>query len=673
MQSNHNHHHHHQTHEQQGSEEHDNHAGHNPAVFKQKFWVSLMLTIPALLFSHTLQSWFGVDLSFYGSEYISAVFGVVIFFYGGSVFIKSAKEEISSRRPGMMTLVSMAITIAFLYSSLVTLGYVDGMDFWWELATLVTIMLLGHWLEMASVHKAQGALHELAKLIPDEAEVVTGGKRNTVPVAQLKVGDKVFVRPGGYIPIDGKITKGTSEINESMLTGESQLVKKTIHEQVIGGTVNMSSALTIEVTESEENTVLAGIMRVVHDAQISKSKAQVLADKAAFWLTFVAISAALLTWVGWWLAGAQAGFIFERVVTVLVIACPHALGLAIPLVTSIATTRAAKNGLLVRERMALESARNIDVVLFDKTGTLTKGEQGVIEVVAEDSRRAISLAAAIERESEHSIARAIVEYADKQNTPVVHAAHFTALAGYGVQAKIKGKTVHVGGPRLLEKLHLKLGAELKSTTDTAIADGKTVVYVVESKQILAAIILADTIRTTSKAAVATLQGMGKRVAIITGDNEGVAAWVAKELNISEYFADVLPELKAQVVRQIQADGSKVAMVGDGINDAPALVQADVGIAIGAGTDVAIESAGIVLASSDPSGVAKIFTLSRQTYRKMVQNLIWATGYNILALLLAAGVTYGAGFVLSPAVGAVLMSLSTIIVAVNAQLLRRTKL
>lgn len=458
-----------------------------------------------------------------------------------------------------------------------------------------------------------------------------------------------------------------------MITGESKPVKKTVDSEVIGGTINANGALTIEVTKVGSDTALAGIMKLVEDAQTSKSKTRVLADKAAFYLTFVALGAALLTWVGWQLAGASTGFIFERVVTVLVIACPHALGLAIPLVTAISTTLAAKNGLLVRERMALEAARNIDVVLFDKTGTLTKGEQGVVDIVAQDDMHVLSLAKALEDESEHPIARAIVDYADSHNTPKAHATSFSALSGRGVRAKIDGKLVYVGGPRLLEELKIKPNDELQAVTQKASTDGKTVVYVIEGKSVVGAIMLADVIREESKEAVAQLHAMGKRVAMLTGDSKGVAAWVSKELGIKEYFAEVLPEHKAETVKKLQADGSRVAMVGDGVNDAPALTQADIGIAIGAGTDVAIESAGIVLASNDPRGVAKIVKLSKRTYGKMLQNLAWATGYNALAIPLAAGVTSALGFVLSPAIGAVLMSLSTIIVAINAQFLRNIKL
>lgn len=652
---------------------HDKHAGHNPNMFKQKFWLSLLLTIPTLLFSHTVQGWLGFELMFPGSEYIPAIFGAIIFFYGGLVFLKSAKAELAAKQPGMMTLISMAITVAFIYSSLVTLKLVSGMDFWWELATLVTIMLLGHWLEMASVESAQGALNELAKLLPDEAELVEHGESRKVSVSQLKVGDAVLVRPGAQVPVDGKVIKGESEVNESMLTGESRPVKKIVGAEVIGGTINANGALTIEVTKVGDDTALAGIMKLVDEAQTSKSKTQILADRAAFLLTIIAILAALATWITWWALGESAEFILERVVTVLVVACPHALGLAIPLVTAISTTLAAKNGLLIRQRAALEAARNIDVVLFDKTGTLTKGEQGVVAIVSSDDARTLSLAAALEKESEHPIAKAIFQYARSQNVPEIHTTDFSALSGRGVRAKAGGKMVYVGGPRLLEELKLKLDSELQKAAEEASTDGKTVVYVVEDKTVLGAIMLADVIREESKEAVARLHDMGKRVAMLTGDSKGVAAWVAKELGIKEYFAEVLPENKAETVKKLQADGSRVAMVGDGVNDAPALTQADIGIAIGAGTDVAIESADIVLASSDPRGVAKIVTLSKATYRKMLQNLAWATGYNALAIPLAAGVTSGIGFVLSPALGAVLMSLSTIIVAINAQFLRRIKL
>lgn len=652
---------------------HDKHAGHNPNMFKKKFWLSFALTIPVLLYSHTIMELLNFSMpAFPGSEWLPPILGLVIFFYGGLVFLKSAWAELAARMPGMMTLISMAITVAFVYSLAVSLKLVVGMDFWWELATLVTIMLLGHWLEMASVMNAQGALQELAKLLPDEAELLIKGSTKTVLVSDLKVDDQILIRPGANIATDGEVINGESDVDESMLTGESKPVKKQLKALVIGGTTNGSGSLTVRVTKVGNDTALAGIMKLVADAQESKSKTQVLADKAAYYLTFIAIGAALMTWLGWaLLTDRSASFILERVVTVLVIACPHALGLAIPLVTAISTTLAARNGLLVRERMALEASRNIDVILFDKTGTLTKGEQGVVDIVSNNKAEhaLLALAAAVEADSEHPIARAIVTSAIASKITIPKASNFLALSGRGAKAKIDGQTVHVGGPRLLEELSVKAAEVVSKAAEKASIDGKTVVYVVEGKVIHGAIMLADVIRPESKEAVQSLQQSGKRVAMLTGDAKGVAAWVSNELGIAEYFAEILPEHKAEVVKKLQADGSRVAMVGDGVNDAPALTQADIGIAIGAGTDVAIESAGIVLASSDPRGVAKIIRLSKATYRKMVQNLGWAAGYNALAIPLAAGVTASWGFVLSPALGAVLMSLSTIVVAINAQFLR----
>ena len=655
--------------------EHDKHAGHSPTAFKQKFWLSLILTIPALVFSASIQSWLHYSLKFTGSGYIPAIFGIILFWYGGLVFLKSAKIEIEGRQPGMMTLISLAISVAFGYSLAITLHLLQGMDFWWELATLITIMLLGHWLEMASVQNAQGALKELAKLLPDEAELIIDDTIKTVSVGELKVGDLVLIRPGAKVPADGEVVKGESDVNESMLTGESKPVKKSVSAQVVAGTINGSGSLSVKVTKIGDDTALAGIMKLVAEAQSSKSKTQILADRAAYYLTFVALGAALATLLGWSLfSNRSATFILARIVTVLVIACPHALGLAVPLVTAISTTLAAKNGLLIRQRMALETTRNIDVIVFDKTGTLTTGKQGVVDFIAPKGTKALlAVAAAVEAESEHPIARAIVGSAKERNLHFPQAHNFASLPGRGAKATINGKTVYVGGPRLIEELQATVPEVISKAASKASQDGKTVVYVIENKTVSGVIMLADVIREESKEAIATLHSMGKRVAMLTGDSTGVAAWVAKELGISEYFAEVLPENKAEIVKKLQADGSKVAMVGDGVNDAPALTQADIGIAIGAGTDVAIESAGIVLASNDPRGVAKVVRLSKATYRKMLQNLAWATGYNALAIPLAAGVTAAFGFVLSPAFGAVLMTLSTIIVAMNAQFLRKLKL
>ncbi|NCU30735.1 copper-translocating P-type ATPase [Candidatus Saccharibacteria bacterium] len=663
----------HDNHMNSNKHDHDKHTGHSPEMFKQKFWLSFALTIPVLYFSQTIQNLLGYNaFTLPGNTYIPAILGVFIFFYGGLVFLKGAKSELASKQPGMMTLISLAISVAFIYSSLITLNILDGMDFWWELATLVTIMLLGHWLEMASVMNAQGALKELAKLLPDEAELITKDGVKKVAVSELKVNDKVLIRPGVQIPVDGLVVKGESKVNESMLTGESKPVDKVKNDNLVAGSVNGSGSLTMKVTRVGDETALAGIMRLVSEAQSSKSKTQLLADKAAAYLFYVALLAAIVTAIGWSVAGESGAFVLERVVAVLIIACPHALGLAIPLVTAISTSKAANAGLLVRERSALESARNVDIVLLDKTGTLTTGEQGVVDIQADNIKELLAFASGVEQESEHPIARAIVTKAKEMGIKPKSAQKFTALAGRGAQASIGDKTYFIGGPQLLKERSVKLNAKYKNAAKNAHKNGQTVVYVLQDEEVMGAIMIADTIRKESKQAIASLHKAGKKVAIITGDSEGVAQWVAHELNIDEYHAEVLPGQKADVVKQLQADGSKVAFVGDGVNDAPALTQADVGIAIGAGTDVAIESAGIVLASSDPDGVVKIINLSKATYRKMQQNLVWATGYNVLAIPLAAGVLASIGFVLSPAVGAVLMSLSTIIVAFNAQLLRGVK-
>jgi len=656
-------------------EDHDKHTGHNPNMFKQKFWVSLLLTLPVLYFSETIQDLLSFSApSFMGSDYIPAVLGIIIFFYGGLVFLRSARAEVANRQPGMMTLISMAISVAFVYSSLITLKIVDGMSFWWELASLITIMLLGHWLEMASVSNAQGALKELAKLLPDEAELITKEGTKTAQISELKVGDKVLVRPGAGIPMDGLVAKGESKVNESMLTGESKSVEKSKDSEVIGGTINGSGSLTVQITKTGDDTALSGIMKMVADAQATKSKTQLLADKAASYLFYYAILAAFVTAISWTVFGdASANYTLERIVAVLIIACPHALGLAIPLVTAISTSKGANAGLLVRQRMALESARNIDVVLFDKTGTLTKGEQGVVDIVTDDKKTLLSVASGVEAESEHPIAKAIVQKAKDSNIKAATASNFSAVEGKGAKATVNKKTYYVGGPQMLKERKVELNEKYKTASDQAHSNGQSIVYLIEDKTIIGGFMIADVIRPESKKAVRELQKSGKRVAMLTGDSEGVASWVSAKLGLDEYYAEVLPGDKSDVVKKLQSDGSIVAMVGDGVNDAPALTQADIGIAIGAGTDVAIESAGIVLASSDPRGVAKIVKLSKRTYTKMVQNLVWATGYNLLAVPAAAGAFAFAGFVLSPAVGAALMSLSTIIVAFNAQLLRKVEL
>ena len=671
-------HHHHNHHDaptpRPERHDHDKHAGHDPETFKKKFWLSLVLTIPVLYFSQTIQHLLDYSTpSFAGSEYIPAVFGIVIFFYGGMVFLRSAKIELLNRQPGMMTLISLAITVAFIYSSLITLNIIDGMDFWWELATLVTIMLLGHWLEMASVMNARGALQELAKLLPDETELVSKSGTVTIPVSQLAVGDILLVRPGSQIPVDGVVIKGASEVNEATLTGESAPVDKHRGDQVMAGTLNGNGSLTVKVSKTGNDTALAGIMKLVYEAQSSKSHTQLLADRVANLLFYFALAAAIATAVSWLIVGESSTFILERVVAVLVIACPHALGLAIPLVTAISTSKAASAGVIVRERRALEVARDIDIILFDKTGTLTTGEQGVIDIIGENIEKLLAVGAGVEQESEHPIARAVVTKAQQMHITIPSSRDFTALAGQGAKAKIGASTYYVGGLSLLKELEISIDDRLRSATARAHSKGQTVVYVIEGQTIKGAFMIADTIRPGSRKAVEMLQKTGKKVVLVTGDSHGVARWVAAELNIDEYHAETPPAHKSTVVKNLQQAGLRVAFVGDGINDAPALTQADVGIAIGAGTDVAIESADIVLTSNDPQGVLKILNLSKISYHKMYQNIAWATGYNVVAIPAAAGLFSGVGFVLSPAIGAILMSASTIIVALNAQLLWRSKI
>jgi Cu2+-exporting ATPase len=657
--------------------DHEGHAGHDPAVFKRKFLLSLALTIPTLVFSTGLQNILGLGgPRFAGSQYIPAVFGVALFLYGGLVFLRSAVGELRSRQPGMMTLISLAIVVALGYSLAVTLG-LPGMDFWWELSTLITIMLLGHWIEMSAVMGAQDALGELAKLLPDEAELVHGDHTTTVPVETLAVGDRVIVRPGATIPSDGDVVDGESDVNESLLTGESTPVDKATGAHVIAGSVNGSGALTVRVGSVGADTALAGIMRLVADAQASKSGAQVLADRAAALLFYVALGAAIVTLVIWSiLRPDDPGFVLERVVSVLVIACPHALGLAIPLVSLIATTKGARAGILVKNKLALEDARQLDVVLFDKTGTLTEGRQGVVDVVttaAATPEELLRLAASVEAKSEHPIARAIVAHATELGIRVPRSTKFRALAGRGAEATVARSVVTVASQRVAIERGIILEPDLVLGGRERGAEGKTVVFVLVDNVALGLIALADVIRPESAEAVSRLKRRGVRVAMLTGDSREVGNWVAAELGIDEVFAEVLPGQKADVVATLKRDGAKVGMVGDGVNDAPALTGADVGIAIGAGTDVAIESAGIVLASSDPRGVADILALSEATYRKELQNLWWAAGYNVLGIPLAAGALFGVGVLLAPALAAVFMSASTIVVAINAQLLRRVRL
>lgn len=656
--------------------EHNKRAGHSVAMFKDKFQLSLILTIPVLAYSEMIQNWLNfTPPGFPGSQYVPFVLSTIIFFHGGLVFIKGALGELKAKLPGMMTLISLAIITAYIYS-VATQFFIDGEGFFWELATLVTIMLLGHWLEMASVAKAENALDAISKLLPDKAEKLVNGKPKMVLVSELSVDDLVLVRPGTRIPIDGVITDGTSSIDEAAITGESKPVSKTVNDKVVAGTVNQDGSITVKVTELGDDTTLAGIMRLVAEAQSSKSNVQVLADKAAFYLTIIAIATAIVTFIVW-LVLKDVGFALERSVTVLIIACPHALGLAIPLVVSISTALSAKNGLLVRKRHALESARKLDWVLFDKTGTLTKGEHGVTDIWATrgySQEDVIHLTASLEQNSEHIVGKGIVRKAEADHVHLDKVTGFKALPGLGVQGTLHGKEVFIAASyRYIEENRLTVPKEIAKAVKQAAKEGKTEVYLITNKKIIGALGLADIVREESKQTIKTLKEMGIKTAIVTGDSDEVAVYVSKQLGLDQYFAEVRPEDKSAKVKELQKNGQKVAMVGDGINDAPALTQADIGIAIGAGTDVAIKSADIILVKSNPQDVVKVINLSKSTYKKMAQNLVWATGYNIFAIPLAAGVLYSAGIVLAPALGAILMSASTVVVAINAQLLRKTNL
>ncbi len=653
---------------------HDKHAGHSTNIFAKKFWVSLVLTIPILIYSPLPQLFFDFHPpTFPGSSLIPIVLGSIIFFYGGWIFLSSAIRELKGKSPGMMTLISLAIVTAYTFSVIqVALGRAETL--FWELATLIVVMLLGHWIEMRAVKGAKGALQELSKLLPDTAEVVRNKATETIALDQLRTGDVIVVRPGGKIAADGEIVEGESDIDEALATGESKPVQKKVGDNVIAGTTNGDGSLQVRVTKIGEDTFLAGVMRLVQEAQSSKSKLQLLSDKAAFYLTVIAVATGLLTLFVWLpLRGADFGF--TRMVAVLVIACPHALGLAIPLVASISTTMAAKNGFLVRRRLDLEAARNTNIVLFDKTGTLTKGEYGVsniFPVAGFEQNEVLRLAASVDSKSEHSIARAIVTNAEEEKIALADITDFKRIPGKGVSGVVDGRRVTVGGRAILDASKISLSPEQQTITAQSEA-GKTIIYIIIDAKLAGIITLGDIIREESREAISQLKELGVGVAMITGDSKAVAKWVSNELGIDEYFAEVLPEHKADKVKELQRQGKKVAMVGDGINDAPALTQADVGIASGAGTNVAIESAGIVLIKNDPRDIPKIIRLSRLTYTKMIQNLFWATGYNIVALPLAAGVAVAWGIVLNPAVSAVFMSLSTVIVAINAVMLRRQSL
>ncbi|MFV0317456.1 MAG: copper-translocating P-type ATPase [Microthrixaceae bacterium] len=643
-------------------------------MFRDRFWLSLVLTIPLVVTSEMVMDWFNYTIDFPGIEWVGPILGSIVFLWGGWPFLRGGLSEVRDRQPGMMLLISMAITVAYTASMATSLGWFE-LDFWWELAALVTIMLLGHWQEMKAIGQASNALDALAELIPDDAERVgADGTVETVAIHDLTVGDVVLVRAGGRVPADGDIVEGEAEVDESMITGESRPVAKAGGDKVVAGTVSTDSSIRVRVNAVGDDTALAGIQRMVSDAQSSSSRAQVLADRFAGWLFYLAAGSALATFIVWTALG-DVDSAVVKTVTVLVIACPHALGLAIPLVISISTAMSAKAGILVKDRLALERMRNIDAVLFDKTGTLTKGEHAVTGVAAVstiDRDEMLRIAGAVESESEHPLARAITAKAAESGT-LPTATDFRARTGRGVDATVDGVAYSVGGPALLGDHDAAVPAELEGSDCEWKARGAAVLYLFRAQEILGAFALEDEIRPEARQAVDELKAMGVQVVMITGDARQVADAVGAELGLDRVISEVLPEDKDRAVAELQSQGLRVAMVGDGVNDAPALARADVGLAIGAGTDVAIESAGVVLASSDPRSVTAVIRLSRATYAKMIQNLTWAAGYNIVAIPLAAGVFAWAGVELSPAVGAILMSLSTIIVALNAQLLRRVRL
>ncbi|MEA2003302.1 MAG: copper-translocating P-type ATPase, partial [Actinomycetota bacterium] len=644
--------------------------------FRDRLWVSLVLTVPILYFSTQIQEWFGYEaVSFVGSSWVSPVLATVLFIYAGSVFLKGGARELHDRSPGMMTLISLAISVAYLYSIAVSLG-LDGKPFYWELATLLDVMLLGHWMEMKSIQSASSALEDLAAMVPQNAHVVVdGGEVIDVPVASLATGTQILIRPGEQVPVDGDIVEGRSSVNEAFLTGESRPVSKGEGDEVIAGAVNGEGAITVVVRRTGDATTLSQIMRLVEEAQASRSRFQVLADRAAFWLTIIAVGVSVPTLVAW-LAFGTGGITFAiaRTVTVLVIACPHALGLAIPLVNMNATSIAASNGILVRNREAFERGRNIAFVAFDKTGTLTEGRFVVADITADgmSEEDALRLTAALERSSEHPLAAAIVETAVERKLAVATAAGVTAVAGNGLEGTVDGRPVRVGRPEWATELMVEMSPVLTSALERADRRGESAIVVMDDTRALAVISLADRVRDTARIAVEHLRELGITAVMITGDAEAVARTVAEELEIDRFYARVLPQDKARIVRELKQEGP-TAFIGDGINDAPALLAADLGVAIGAGTNVAIESADLVLVEDDPSDVARTLTLARATHRKMVQNLAWATGYNTVAIPLAAGVAVSFGVILNPAVGALFMSLSTVIVSINAMLLRRVSL
>lgn len=649
---------------------HSEHKSHNHArhiqEFRNKFFVSLLLTIPILLLSEMIQEWFGFSLEIPLQKEVLFLLSLVVYAYGGWPFLKGMLQEIKKRQPGMMTLIGTAISVSFFYSA-GTVFIIVGKDFFWELATLIDVMLLGHWIEAKSVLGASRALEELVRIMPTTAHLVKEGKIVDVPVSHLKVGDVVLVRPGEKIPSDGVVVEGESFVNEALLTGESKPIHKGSEDEVIGGAMNGEGVLKVRIERTGEETYLAQVIKLVKQAQESRSRTQDLANRASALLFYVALSVGIVTYIVWFILGSP-DFALERSVTVLVIACPHALGLAIPLVVAISTSLTAKSGILIRDRRAFEMMKDVDAVVFDKTGTLTLGKFGVSDVVSFISEEELlKLTASVELNSEHIIAKAIVEYAKEKGMETPQTREFKALPGRGTYGKVGNKEVYVGSPNLLKEMNLEITNDRIKELQS---QGKTVVFTVVDGKLVGAFALSDRIRKESYEAIKKLKEAGIKVYMLTGDAEEVAEWVAKELDIDDYFAQVLPEEKAEKIKLLKEKSLKVAMVGDGINDAPALVTADVGIAIGAGTDVAIESAHIILVRNDPRDVVKVAELSRKTYSKMIQNLWWAGGYNIFAIPLAAGVLSNYGIIVNPAIGALLMSLSTVIVAINSQTLRK---
>ena len=668
--NNHEHHDKGEQHEGHDHGDHSHHEHHKQMLedFKWRFWWVLGLTIPILALSPMIQDFLSVDWRFAGDTWILAALSSVVYFFGGWPFLSGLIDELKKKQPGMMTLIALAITVAYVYSTAVVFGF-DGHLLYWELSTLVGIMLLGHWVEMRSVMSASAALEKLAELLPGKAQrVKEDGSTEEVPVEELKKGDKVLIKPGEKIPADGIVVKGESSVNEAMLTGESKPVTKAKDDEVIGGSVNEKGSLTVEINKTGDESFLSQVMDLVRKAQESKSKTQDLANRAAFWLTIVAISAGALTFMAWSLfTGQDLSFTMNRTVTVMIIACPHALGLAIPLVVAVSTSLAASNGFLIRNRVAFEQARNIQAVIFDKTGTLTEGTFTVTDILNFNEKYSddeiLMYAASLETNSEHPIAKGILE---KAGEGVLEPDEFNSITGKGIEGKVDGKPVKVVSPGFVRENNFDYPRE---QVEEISSQGKTVVFVVIDDELCGAIALGDEIRETSRNAVKKLHDMGLEVVMLTGDNQQTAEYVAKELNIDQVFAEVLPNEKADKVKEVQGQGKLVAMTGDGVNDAPALAQADVGIAIGAGSDVAVETGDVVLVKDNPEDVVNLIRLSKATYSKMVQNLAWATGYNVIAIPLAAGVLYTWGVILSPAVGAVLMSASTVIVAINARLLK----